>query len=249
MERAHGVQQLCLAVANGLGGQRVGRLHRHEREHLEQVVLDDVAQRPSLLVVAAAAVDTGGLGDRDLDVVDHLSRPGPLDHRVREPEDKDVLHRLLAEVMVDAEDLRLVEDLAHDATELAGARQVVPDRLLQHDPRVLLEARFADAANDRWEGRGRRAAIEQRPASAVLLAVERHEMLAERGEGARGVELRGDVGQRLRERLPTLFDEPVAGELHDRRARTLAKACVVEGASPRPHNRVTLGSRPSYARS
>ena len=127
VERAHGVQQLCLAVANGLRGQRVGRLHRHEREHLKQVVLDDVAQRPSLLVIAAAAVDTGGLGDRDLDVVDHLSRPGPLDHRVREPEDKDVLHRLLAEVMVDAEDLRLVEDLAHDATELAGARQVVPD--------------------------------------------------------------------------------------------------------------------------
>ena len=59
-------------------------------------------------------------------------------------------------------------------------------------------------------------------------------MLAERGEGARCVERRNDVGERLRERLPALFDEPVAGELLDRRARTLAKARVVEGASPDP---------------
>ena len=59
-------------------------------------------------------------------------------------------------------------------------------------------------------------------------------MLAERGEGARGVERRGDVGQRLRERLPTLFDEPVAGELHDRRARTLAEASSSRGLPPDP---------------
>ena len=46
------------------------------------------------------------------------------------------------------------EDLAHDAAVLDGARQVVPDRLLEHDPRVLLEVGVADAAHDRREGRG-----------------------------------------------------------------------------------------------
>jgi hypothetical protein len=53
-ERAYGLKQLRLAVANVLWVKRVGRLHRHEREHLEQVVLDHVAERPGLLVVAAA---------------------------------------------------------------------------------------------------------------------------------------------------------------------------------------------------
>jgi hypothetical protein len=122
---------------------------------------------------------------------------------------------------------------AHNATELARACQVVPDRLLEHDPRVLLEARLADAADDRREGRGRRPAIEQRPASAILLGVEPRERLAERGEGAGGVERRADVGERLRERLPTLLNEPVAGELLDRRARAEA-AC---GARDRPTRR------------
>ena len=101
------------------------------------MVLDHVAQRAGLLVVAAAALDAGGLGDRDLHVVDHVAAPGALDHRVGEPEHQDVLHGLLAEVMVDPEDLRLVEDPADDPAQLAGARQVVPDRLLEHDPGVL----------------------------------------------------------------------------------------------------------------
>ena len=162
-ERAHGLEQLRLAVANVLRGERVGRLHRHEREHLEQVVLDHVAQRAGLLVVAAAPLDAGGLGDRDLDVVDRLAAPGPLDHRVGEPEDQDVLHRLLAEVMVDAEDLRLVEDLAHDAAELARACQVVPDRLLEHDPRVFPEAAPRRSAG-RSSGRPREACRNRRAA-------------------------------------------------------------------------------------
>jgi hypothetical protein len=71
-----------------------------------------------------------------LEVVDRLAAPGPLDQRVGEPEDQDGLHRLLAEIMVDAKDLLFVEDLAHDAAEFERARQVVPDRLLEHDPCV-----------------------------------------------------------------------------------------------------------------
>ena len=39
--------------------------------------------------------------------------------------------------MVDPKDLRLVKDFADDLSELAGARQVVPDRL--HDPRTFPE--------------------------------------------------------------------------------------------------------------
>ena len=42
--------------------------------------------------------------------------------------------------MVDPEDLRLGEDLARDAVEGARACHVVPDRLLDHDPRLIPDA-------------------------------------------------------------------------------------------------------------
>jgi hypothetical protein len=44
---AHGLEHLGRAVAHVLGGERVGWLHRHEREHLEQVVLDQPHLRGS----------------------------------------------------------------------------------------------------------------------------------------------------------------------------------------------------------
>ena len=166
--------------------------------------------------------------------VDRLAAPGPLNHRVGEPEDQDVLHRLLAEVVVDPEHLRLVEDLAHRATELTGARQVVPDRLLEHDPRLLPEAALADPADDRRDGGGRRAAIEQPPTLAAKLGVERHEALAQRPEGVRVVERRGDVGEPSRERLPAPVIEPVAGELLDPAADALAKSASLGRLPPEP---------------
>jgi len=239
-EGAHGLEHLRLAVADVLRSERVGRLHRHEGEHLEQVVLNHVAQRAGLLVVAGPLLDAGRLGDRDLNVVDRLAAPGPLDHRVREPEDQDVLHGLLADVMVDPKHLRLVEDLAHDAAELTGARQVVPDRLLQHDACVVAEALLADPADDRRKGRGWRAAVKEPPSLGAQFGVECHEALAERAEGGRVVERRGDVGEPSRERLPAPLIEPVAGELLDRPAGALAEARVVEATAARAHDRVAF---------
>ena len=52
------------------------------------------------------------LGDGDLDVVDELAVPDRLEDAVREPQRQHVLDRLLAEVVVDPEDLVLGEVLA-----------------------------------------------------------------------------------------------------------------------------------------
>ncbi len=62
---------------------------------------------PALLVVAGAALDPDRLGDGDLDVVDELAVPDRLEDAVREPQREHVLDGLLAEVVVDAEDLVL----------------------------------------------------------------------------------------------------------------------------------------------
>ena len=75
------------------------------------MVLDHVAQRAGSLVVAGAAFDADVLRGGDLDVVDVVAVPDRLEEGVGEPQRHEVLDGLLAEVVVDAEDLRLLEDL------------------------------------------------------------------------------------------------------------------------------------------
>ena len=73
------------------------------------MVLDDVANRARLLVERGAALDAELLGDGDLHVVDELAVPDRLEDPVREAEHQHVLDGLLAQVVVDAEDLVLGE--------------------------------------------------------------------------------------------------------------------------------------------
>ncbi len=77
------------------------------------MVLHHVAQRAGVVVIVAAALQPDRLGDGDLHVIDDIAVPQPLEDRVGEAQRQQVLHRLLAEVVVDAEGLRLGEDLPH----------------------------------------------------------------------------------------------------------------------------------------
>ena len=95
--------------------------------------------RARRVVVAGPALDADRLGHRDLDVVDHVRGPEPLEDGVGEAQRQQVLHRLLAEVVVDPEDLLLGEDLADRVVDRAGRLQVLADRLLQHDAGLLAD--------------------------------------------------------------------------------------------------------------
>ena len=77
---------------------------------LEHVVLDHVADRPGLLVEPPPALHAEVLRHRDLHAADVVAVPDRLQKRVGEPEVQEVLDRLLAEVVVDAEDRPLGED-------------------------------------------------------------------------------------------------------------------------------------------
>ena len=104
------------SASKAIGGSIATR-----REQLQQVVLEDVAARAGLLVERAAALDAEVLGHGDLHVVDVAPVPERLEDAVAEAEDEQVADRLLAQVVVDAVDLRLVED-AHDrVVELRAA--------------------------------------------------------------------------------------------------------------------------------
>src|SRR5438045_7773621 len=120
------------------------------------MVLEDVADRPGLLVVAGTVLDPDRLGDGDLDVVDELPVPDRLEDAVREPQRQHVLDGLLAEVVVDTEDLVLFEVLLDRRVQLARRREVVPERLLDDQPRAALRtATLAESAHDDAEDGGR----------------------------------------------------------------------------------------------
>ena len=140
------------------------------------MVLDHVAQRAGVVVVAAAVFDADGLRRRDLHAVDVTAVPDRLEDHVREAQRHDVLHRLFAEVVVDAVDLALVEDLRDLGLQRARRVEVGTERLLDDDPRPALwvvvrpEAGSVELFDDLGEDRRRRREVEEPVAARSRVA-------------------------------------------------------------------------------
>ena len=100
------------------------------------MALHHVAQCAGLVVELATPFDTQLLRDRDLHVTDTPAPPQRLEQRVAETQRNQVLHRLFAEVVIDAVDLLLGEYRADTAVDELGGGPVVAQRLLQHDARL-----------------------------------------------------------------------------------------------------------------
>ena len=105
------------------------------------MVLDHVPDRAGLLVEGAARPHVERLGHRDLDARHVIAIPDRLEERVGEAEVEQVLDRLLAEVVVDAEDRRLGEHLVDRRVQCPRRREVASERLLEDDPRAVGAAR------------------------------------------------------------------------------------------------------------
>ena len=130
--RVDGVEHLHLLVAHVVGGERDRRLHAEQGEQLEHVVLHQVAERARRVVVAGARAHAEVLGGGDLHVVDEVAVPDRLEQPVGEPQRHHVLDRLLAEVVVDPEDLLLAQHAQHGLVQLERLGEVRADRLLDH---------------------------------------------------------------------------------------------------------------------
>ena len=99
------------------------RLHRHQRQQLKQMVRHHVAQRAGGVVEAAAMADAELFVDRDLDMIDVIAIPDRLEHAVGEAQHQDVLHRLLAEIMIDPVDLMFVDEFQQFAVQRLAPRR------------------------------------------------------------------------------------------------------------------------------
>ena len=98
------------------------------------MVRHHVAQRAGGIVEAAAVADAELLVDGDLDMVDMVAIPDRLEHAVGKSQHQDVLHRLLAEIMIDPVDLVLVHQLQELGVEVLGRFEVGAERLFDHQP-------------------------------------------------------------------------------------------------------------------
>jgi hypothetical protein len=110
-----------------------------------------------------AILDAEILRHGDLDTGDVIAVPQRLKHRVGEPRVDDVLHGLLAQIMVDPENVLLREQLHRFAVQRSAGFAVVSKWLLDHQPRVPGAVRTRQALRHGGEQGGGHREIVQRP--------------------------------------------------------------------------------------
>ena len=96
-------QHLHLFVADRGRIQIGGRLHRGQGKQLQHVVLHHVTQRTGIFIKAGTPFQTNGFADRDLDMLDRVCVPQGFEKHVRKAQRHEVLHRFLAQIMVNPE--------------------------------------------------------------------------------------------------------------------------------------------------
>ena len=108
-DRHHAAEDFVLLLADRGRLERRRRLHRHEGQDLEEVRHHHVAEGADVVVERRPLVEPERLRHVDLHVIDEVAVPDGLEEAVGETEGEDVLRGLLAEEMIDAEDLLLRE--------------------------------------------------------------------------------------------------------------------------------------------
>ncbi len=99
---AHGAHHLHLLIPHGIGIQGNRRLHRHQGHHLNQMALNHVSQRAGLFIITRAIFNTQRFGHGDLDVINVISIPQWLQHRIGKTEHHQILYGLFPQIMVNA---------------------------------------------------------------------------------------------------------------------------------------------------
>ena len=197
-------------------------LHEHQRQDLQQVVLHDVTKGPDPVVEGPAIFYAKALGHRDLNGLDVLTAPQRLEPGIGESHEFDVLDRLLAQVVVYAQQLVLAEHLVQSIIQLDRRVQARAEGLLDGDPTVAREVGSAELLNHGAEERRRDLEIEERAADALHVG-------RQPGVEARIREVAAEIGHALRQTgQNSLVDDLPRGRHHrmDRIARHGPKVLI-----------------------
>src|SRR5581483_3280322 len=172
-------QDLSLLPAHSSSLEGGGGFHGHQAQELQHVILDHIAEQAGLFVIRASALHPQLFGDVNLNMVDVSPVPERFKNPVREPEDQEILNRLLSEVMVDPIDLLLLENLGDDAIQFPGACEVSSKRLFDDNagPRFagilgLCQPRCTKMLNDDREKTRRSRKIEKPVSGSSPLLIQ-----------------------------------------------------------------------------
>ena len=163
--------------------------------------------------------DADFLVDRDLDMVDVIAIPDRLEHAVGKAQHQDVLHRLLAEVMIDPVNLVLVDDLEQFVVQRAW-RKRGRCRTAFRSPAAAMRAILPSACRcgrvPARSARTRWAASPDKTAGCrrfERLASSFSSLLAHRIERGRLLRIGLDAGDAFQQTLRDRFVHRAGGEL------------------------------------
>jgi hypothetical protein len=195
------------------------------------VVLHDISNDAKLIKVTASALSAERLLEGDLDVVDVVAVPGSAEERVTEAKDQDVLHHLLAKIVVNSEQLLFVPVGLKRLLQLARAGKILSKRLLDNDTSnaVLGIADLLEVLRDNGEDTGRQSHVKETMGLGSTL-LELLQMLVQDNEGLVLIVLTGDVGATVAE-LVKLLLRLLGGGLHVRLDTSEVLIVVHLGAS------------------
>src|ERR1700722_4049784 len=167
------------------------------------MVRDHVTSSAGCVEVSSAPLHTHGFGIGDLYVIDVAAVPDGLEDGIVEAEDHDVLHRLLAQVVIDAKDLVFLQHTLDVTVQRLGGLKILAERFFDDDAtpaaRVLFrQARLSQLLHDWSEKPGSRGQIEKVVAFGVALQVNLGQPSAEMREGV-GV---GEIAALVEQTLP-----------------------------------------------
>src|SRR6266496_2210231 len=173
------------------------------------MVLNHVTYGPAFFVITTAAFDADCFGVRDLNVIYILTVPERLPNAVGKTKHKQVLHGLLAEVMVDTIDLILLKDRGQFFVEDAGALEIMTERLFDNDPGPTV-FRFCERGGaellDDWNKELRRSCqIEDAIVLSLTLGFDRSQFGLQSCIGICVAKIARDVGNSRGETLPRWF--------------------------------------------
>ena len=126
------------------------------------MVLDHVADHAGLIVVFGSVADAHAFGHGDLHAADVGLVPQGMEDLVGKTQGQEVLHGLLAEVVVNAVDLALLEHLVQALGQGTGAFQVAAVGLFHHQSAPFpgqVEAQTTQFLGHRGKGGGRQGQV------------------------------------------------------------------------------------------
>src|SRR6202158_2225600 len=209
IERLDGVQDFGLFIADLIGIEGNGRLHRRHGQELEQVVRHHVAQGACGLIESAAMLHADGFRRGDLNVVHIIAVPQRLDDVVRKAKDHYILDSLFAEIVIDAVDLLFRQNLLQLLVELLRRFQIMAEWLFDDAARpapvfFFRQAGFAQLLDDRGEESWRDRQIEESVSERVMKLVSLFNLLFQPFVGFGVLKIAPDVVDSLGNPVPEL---------------------------------------------